>query len=408
MQQRVRELTTIFSLGKAVTSITNQQILFDRILEGAIYISQADRGWVLTRKDDTKVFYLSAFHNLPTNLQNKLNQPWSDGVSSLVALSGESLRIHGAPLKRLKIARLAKSAIVVPIKVQREVIGLLVVTRDKAVPFTQGNQTMLEAVADYAAISIVNARLFDALEAKAKNLQEAARIAKENEKAKTQFMFSVSHELKSQLISTNDYLDALHKQIENGDNRWIETLRKIRETLQWSIGLLKRLEEFRSITEVEHPVTIDLVNILQQVIAEKADDAAQKKLNIFPKLPSSSSLVEVDPGKIKKVAEILLSSAIAICSDGSLIVELHAGNDGKWQVAVRCANTTVEQGELDDILKLDYLMKNRQDFAHLQYGLDLIFADAILKTFNSRLVIESDSINGTSFIFPIGVQNKKY
>lgn len=35
LQQRVRELTAIFSVGKAVTSVTDQAQVFEKILEGA-------------------------------------------------------------------------------------------------------------------------------------------------------------------------------------------------------------------------------------------------------------------------------------------------------------------------------------------------------------------------------------
>ena len=40
---------------------------------------------------------------------------------------------------------------------------MLVVVRKEARPFEKEKQALLEAVADYASISLVNARLFDAL-----------------------------------------------------------------------------------------------------------------------------------------------------------------------------------------------------------------------------------------------------
>ena len=47
LQKRVRELTTIFSIGKAVTSVTNQRELFGKIVDGAVFITEADSGWLL-------------------------------------------------------------------------------------------------------------------------------------------------------------------------------------------------------------------------------------------------------------------------------------------------------------------------------------------------------------------------
>lgn len=174
MQQRVRELTTIYSIGKAVTSITDQQLLFEKLVEAAVYISEADAGWLLLRQDKSKDFLLSAQRNLPTSVASRLNQPWDDGISSLVSLSGEPLSIHGEPIKRFKISQLAQSLLAVPVKIKKEVIGLLVVARKTAKPFYPSTQALLEAVADYASISLVNARLFRALEERASAYQQSA------------------------------------------------------------------------------------------------------------------------------------------------------------------------------------------------------------------------------------------
>ena len=171
LQRRVRDLTTIFSIGKSVTSIADQRALFERIVEGAIFVTEADRGWLHLRKGNSKKFVLRAFRNLPESKGVQIGQPWDDGISSLVALSGESLSIHGPALEKFKVARLGKSALVVPVKAQEEVVGLLVAIRQKALPFDTGNQAMLEALADYASISLVNARLFQAVEQRARSLQ---------------------------------------------------------------------------------------------------------------------------------------------------------------------------------------------------------------------------------------------
>ena len=136
LHRRVRELTTIFALGKAVTSITDQRALLNKIVEGALFITEADYGWILFRAERGKAFILRACGNLPKTISDKIDQPWEDGISSLVALSGESLSIYGEPLKRFKIAFLGQSALVIPIKAKKEVIGAVVVVRKMAKPFS--------------------------------------------------------------------------------------------------------------------------------------------------------------------------------------------------------------------------------------------------------------------------------
>jgi GAF domain-containing protein len=120
---------------------------------------------------------LRAQSGLPSAEADKLHQPWDDGVSSLVMLSGEALRIHGEGLSQFKLSRIGRAALIVPIKVRDEAVGVLNVARRDARMFTERNQAMLEAVADYASISLVNARLFQALEAR------AARLARKVEES---------------------------------------------------------------------------------------------------------------------------------------------------------------------------------------------------------------------------------
>lgn len=241
LQQRVRELTTIYSIGKAVTSITDQPLLFDRIVEGAVYISGADSGWLMLRQENKNSFTLNAQLNLPEQYAEKLNQPWDDGISSLVSLSGESLSIHGEPLKRFKISRLAQALLVIPIKAKKEVVGLLVVARTTPKPFGPNTQALLEAVADYASISLVNARLFRALEERARSLQksaEAAQATAVNRDAafrKTQQQMeeplqSALHTIKELLVGENSRLNTTQKTL----------LKSIQENLSYALQELGR------------------------------------------------------------------------------------------------------------------------------------------------------------------------
>lgn len=164
LQRKVNQLTTILELGKAVMSITDQKVLFSRILDGAVKVADADMGWLTLRNEESKTFLLAAQHNLPYDWAKKMNHPLDDGVSSLVVLSGETLLIHGKALDRFKVSSLGKSAAVIPIKVQTEVIGTLLVARKAKHAFRKGEQDLLEAIGDFASISLVNAQLFQALE----------------------------------------------------------------------------------------------------------------------------------------------------------------------------------------------------------------------------------------------------
>jgi len=230
LQRKVHELTTILGIGKAVVSITDQRILFDRIVEGAVQVSDADMGWLLLRRERKNNFLLVSQRNLPEALARKMDQPLDDGVSSLVALSGETLTIHGEPLKRFNVSRLGLAVAVVPIKVNQEVFGLLLVVRKAPKPFERTEQTLLEAVADYASISLVNARLFQALE-------RSAQQAKEGERTHMEQLEKLREQVGEGLV---DVLHPLNQLLQVEDGHLEEKQRIVLENIQ---SELRRLSQ---------------------------------------------------------------------------------------------------------------------------------------------------------------------
>ena len=157
---------------------------------------------MMVRDDKTRNYLLVAQRNLPAAWARKINQPLDDGISSLVALSGESLVIHGQPLEKFKVSALGKSVAVLPMKVQSEVIGLLVVIRRADREIEKTIQTLLEAVTDFACISLVNARLFRAVEQTA----EAARL---NEKSRNAMLESLRESIREEMQVSMYPLEAL-------------------------------------------------------------------------------------------------------------------------------------------------------------------------------------------------------
>ncbi len=172
MERKIRDLEKIFSIGKAITSITRKDRLFKTVLSGAMSVGAADRAYLLAR-DENDRFVLAAHARLPAAMAAFKDRPLDDGISSLVAMSGKTLAIHGERLQRFNIATLGRSAIVVPLKTARQIIGLMVLVRKEDRPFKENDRLLLEAVGDYAAVSMANSDLILALEARARGLQLA-------------------------------------------------------------------------------------------------------------------------------------------------------------------------------------------------------------------------------------------
>jgi two-component system NtrC family sensor kinase len=243
LQRKVRELTAIISLGKAVISITDPKVLFQKIVDGAAQVANTGIAWLLVRDQASKAFHLAAYRGLPNTWASKLNMPLDDGVSALVALSGEMLAMDGDPLLKFRIANLGKSVCVVPIKVRGEVIGMLVVVRKVMKTFSKTEQTLLEAVADYASISLVNARLFRALNETAQAAREAQKrqnIVLENVRS------SVSEELRAAIYPVDLLLTGKPGSLTDEQKR----------ALQTTHAALQRLSRAAEKTTPPVPVTL--------------------------------------------------------------------------------------------------------------------------------------------------------
>jgi DNA-binding response OmpR family regulator len=202
LQRKLRELNTLINIGRAVSSVTDRRALMQRIVDGAIQLSDADLAWLLVRDEKSREFILLAQRGLTEDWAGRMNKPLDDGVSRLVALSAETLSISGEPLLKLKVASLGKSVCAVPVRVQREVIGMLLVMRREARPIEKEEQILLEAVADYVSISLVNARLFGAL-------TSSIRASREAEERQVSFLKSIHDQLVKDIKSTVQPIDLM-------------------------------------------------------------------------------------------------------------------------------------------------------------------------------------------------------
>jgi two-component system, NtrC family, sensor kinase len=192
LEKRVAELMTIISVGRAVVSVTDQRVVLEKILDAALKVSASEIGWLMLRDDKTKTFLLGSQRNLPDAWAKKIGQPLDDGITTLVAMSGETLSINGAPLTKFKVAALGQSAMVVPVKVQKDVIGLLAVLRKADLPFEKSQQTLVEAIVDYASISLVNSQLF-------RSLAQTVEAAQAGEKRKNDLLQNMRQEIQATL-----------------------------------------------------------------------------------------------------------------------------------------------------------------------------------------------------------------
>jgi len=403
LQQRVRELTTIFSIGKAVTSITDQSNLFDKILEGATKVTQAEIGWFLVRDETQKAFILVAQRNLPNSLVVRLNQPWDDGISSLVAMSGEPLSIYGEPLKRFKIASLGQAALIVPIKVQKQVVGLLVVLRKSAQPFSASEQNLLEAVGDYASISMVNARLFHALEDRAHSLQKAVDNSETNDKIKIELLHAVGKEMRYPtdiaMKMVNQVIEGQYGKLNNEQRR---NLLSTQEQLQVIIKILEASNNLQITIPAKQSGTIDLNEATRQAITRMQPHIQSNNLTLITELFSQPVMAQGNQAQAIEVIIGLLSNAIKFSpSGGQVSVHVDRTVENHPHLFVRDAGIGLEQRHLAHIFDEGYKAEGAMSRRFGGLGISLSAMKSIIVGQGGRIWVESQPGRGSAFHFTL-------
>jgi signal transduction histidine kinase/DNA-binding response OmpR family regulator len=401
LQRRVRELTTIFGIGKAVTSLTDQQALFDKLIDGGVFVAAADKGWLLLRHGESKVFTLNACKNMPKSVVKRIGQTWDDGISSLVALSGESLSIHGNPLKRFKVAQLGQSALVVPVKAQKEIVGLIVVMREAVMPFNSSNQTMLEAVADYASISLMNARLFDALEKRALSLQKAVENTKESERVKAGIFQNVAQELRPPLTAMEHQIRLLSEDLGEmrADHR--SSIGVFDDNLKQITRIVDALSSLQKASAPQNLMAVDLADLSRQALARFEEEAAKDSVDLLAEFQKEPLMARVDPEQIDQVYDMLLSNAIRYSAGGRVIIRAGVGRSGKVHVMLQDSGPGIALEHQKKIFEPFYQIDSTSIYAHDGLGIGLFLAKDIVKSHGGDMWVKSDEGNGSVFHFTL-------
>ncbi len=179
LERRVRELSTLYQIGQAVTSLLDLEKVLNRIVEAAVFLTGAEEGFLLLVDEETGELYMRAGKGLREKYAHGFRVRVADSLSGQVVQTGKPIMVSSVQDEekfKLKTGYLVKSLLHVPLKVRDKVIGVLSVHNTlSSKAFTDNELYLLSALADYAAIAIENARLYQESYDEAKRLTELLR-----------------------------------------------------------------------------------------------------------------------------------------------------------------------------------------------------------------------------------------
>ncbi len=172
LERRVQELNTLYGIGKSVAASLDLEQVLHRVVEAAVYITNADEGFLMLLDSEHNELYVRASKNLDSAAQS-MRLRVQDSLAGQVLLTNRPILIGDEDKwQKIKTAYLARSLVYVPLTTRDDPIGVLsIVNRVKESTFSNRDVNVLNTLAAYATISIRNANLYEATDTERQKLE---------------------------------------------------------------------------------------------------------------------------------------------------------------------------------------------------------------------------------------------
>jgi signal transduction histidine kinase len=278
-------------------------------------------------------------------------------------------------------------------------IGVFALTRSEVRPFTDKQIELATTFADQAAIAIENVRLFDEIQDKSRQLEEASQH-------KSQFLANMSHELRTPLNAILGYTELM------ADGAYGEPSEKM-------LGILKRLEangkhllglinDVLDLSKIEAgQLVLELSDYCIQDIAQTVRStleplAADKKLGFKVEMAGELPPGHGDGRRLTQVLINLVGNAIKFTDAGEVAIKAEA-NNGSFHVSVRDTGPGISAADQAKLFQEFQQADNAITRKKGGTGLGLAISKRIIEMHGGRIWVESQLGQGSTFTFTLPV-----
>ena len=405
----VEELRALGEVGRAVSSTLDLETVLTTIVSRANQLSGTDAGAIYEYDEAAELFHLRATQDLPDDVVESLRaMPLRKGEGAVgrLAETREPVQIAditeaGAYRSRVReiLTRTGYRALLaVPLLREDHIIGGLVVIRTAPGEFSPEAVELLRTFATQSALAIQNARLFEALGEKSRQLEVADRH-------KSEFLANMSHELRTPLNAIIGFSEVLVERMFGELNeKQDEYLRDIFSSGRHLLSLindildLSKIEAGRmelEVTRFDLPAAID--NALTLVRGRAANHGIALAAEVDPRLGEFSG----DERKLKQVLLNLLSNAVKFTPEGGRVEVRAAPADGGVEIAVHDTGIGIVPEDQEAIFEefrqvgTDYAKKREGT------GLGLALTKRFVELHGGTIRVESEPGQGSTFTFTL-------
>jgi signal transduction histidine kinase len=322
-------------------------------------------------------------------------------VAGRVALEGKPVQIldvQTEPDYNVAAMRKAGAHTILGVPLLREgiPIGVLVLMRRMVRPFTDKQIDLVATFADQAVIAIENVRLFEEIQDKNRQLQQASEH-------KSQFLASMSHELRTPL---NAIIGLTEMMVSNaarfGTEKALEPLRRVNAA---GTHLLSLINEILDLSKIEagklelNPEPVNLTRLIDEVIGTAGQLAEKNKNRLIIEAQENLGRLTADSMRLKQILLNLLSNACKFTKEGEVALRVRKVADGRDWVELAVADsgigmTAEQQAKLfQDFTQADSLTARRYGGT----GLGLAISRKLARMMGGDVTVTSKPGKGSVF-----------
>jgi K+-sensing histidine kinase KdpD len=341
-EARAQQAATGDILKVISSSRTDVHLVFDTIIRDAVRLCEAAFGVVILF--DGKMMVIAGHHNLTPEgeamLRRAYPQPLSpDNHGAQAILERKVINIADVHESGYSEAVKARAHVLgyraflgVPLMRDGEPIGVICVTRLSTGTFPDSHVALLCTFADQAVIAIDNARLFNEIHEKSRQLEAA-------NKHKSEFLANMSHELRTPLNAIIGFSEALLERLFGDLNdKQAEYLRDICESGRHQLSLINDILDLSKIEAGRMELEMSKFHVptaLSNAMTLVRDRARRHGIGLSLDVDPQLAEVEADERKFKQIMLNLLSNAVKFTPDGGLIEVRARRNADSLEIAVR-------------------------------------------------------------------------
>jgi signal transduction histidine kinase len=409
LTRSVEQLTALGEVGRAVSSTLDLETVLTTIVARAVQLSALDGGVVFEYDEGTEEFVQRAGTDPGGALAEARRTTRirkGEGVLGRTAITLEPIQVpditvpaaYEGRLREILVESGVRAILAVPMVREGRLLGCLGVTRNQPGDFTAETIEVLRTFATQSALAIQNARLFEEIADKSRQLEAASRH-------KSEFLANMSHELRTPLNAVIGFSEVLLQRMFGELNeKQDEYLKDIYASGQHLLSLINDILDLSKIEAGRMelaPAPFHLPGALENAVTLVKERASRHgialQLDIDPRLGELAG----DERKVKQVLLNLLSNAVKFTPEGGRITLKAGRTEGMVEIAV--TDTGIGIAPEDQAAIFEEFRQVGSDETRKQEGtgLGLTLAKKFVELHGGRIWVESEPGRGATFTFTL-------